>query len=84
MGGRLAWTRTSCGQAPALRNLPVVLWEKRHSGSRWTPVSTHLTNRYGNVHWWRAHSVAYDYRVRMPGQKPFAPSNYARTTVRVG
>jgi bacillolysin len=71
------------GTSTALRGLPVILWEKRHSSSRWIRVSTHTTNRYGNVHWSRTHSVAYDYRVKMPGKTPFAPSNYAATTVRL-
>jgi hypothetical protein len=71
------------GTRTALRNLPVVLWEKRHSSSKWIRVSTHTTNKYGNVRWSRTHSTAYDYRVRMPGKTPFAPSNYATTTVRL-
>ena len=74
------------GTTTALAGLPVTLWEKRHSASAsaWVRVSSHTTNRYGNVWWSRTHTAAYDYRVRMPGQKPFAPSNYAGTTVRIG
>jgi Zn-dependent metalloprotease len=72
------------GTLTALANLPVRLWEKRHGTTGWVLVGTHITNRYGNVHWRRTHSAAYDYRVRMPGKKPFAPSNYATKTVRIG
>ena len=71
------------GSHTVLAGLPVTLWEKRHSDSQWIRVSTHTTNKYGNVRWSRRQSVAYDYRVRMPGQKPFAPSNFAGTTVRI-
>jgi bacillolysin len=71
------------GTHTALRNLPVTLWEKRHSATRWIRVGTRTTNTYGNVHWYRTHSSAEDYRVRMPGKTPFAPSNYSRTTVRI-
>ena len=72
------------GTTAALAGLPVTLWEKPHGGSAWVRVGSHVTNRYGNVRWSRTHTSAYDYRVRMPGQRPFAPSNYAATTVRIG
>jgi len=80
VSGRVVRTGTTI----TLAGLPVTLWEKRHSGSSWVRVGSHLTNRYGNVHWRRTHTSAYDYRIRMPGQRPFAPSNYAATTVRIG
>ena len=74
----IAGARGARRHPTALASLPVTLWEKRHGASRWVRVGSHTTNRYGNVRWSRTHTTAYDYRVRMPGQAPFAPSNYAR------
>jgi hypothetical protein len=75
---------TRAGSTTALAGLPVVLWERRHGTTTWVKVGTHTTNKYGNVHWYRTHTTAEDYRVRMPGKLPFAPSNYATATVRIG
>ena len=72
------------GTRTALAGLPVVLWEKRPSASTWIRVGKKTTNKYGNVRWSRTHTSAEEYRVRMPGKTPFAPSNYAITTVSVG
>ena len=71
------------GTHTVLAGLPVVLWEKRPSAATWTRVGTRTTNRYGNVQWSRTHTTAEEYRVRMPGKTPFAPSNIAITTVRL-
>jgi hypothetical protein len=69
------------GTTTALAGLPVVLWEKRPSAATWTRVGKKTTNRYGNVRWSRTHTSAEEYRVRMPGKTPFAPSNIAIITV---
>jgi len=71
------------GTTIALANLPVTLWERRHGTTAWTRVGTRTTNKFGNVHWSRTHTTAEDYRVRMPGKRPFAPSNYSSATVRL-
>jgi bacillolysin len=74
---------TRTGTTTVLAGLPVVLWERRHGTTTWAKVGTRTTNKYGNVRWSRTHRTAEDYRVRMPGRLPFAPSNYARATVRI-
>jgi len=71
------------GTTTVLANLPVTLWERRHGTATWVKVGTHTTNRLGNVHWSRTHTTAEDYRLRMIGKRPFAPSNYAVKTVRL-
>jgi bacillolysin len=74
---------TRAGTATSLGGLPVRLWERRHGTTTWVRVGTKTTNKFGNVRWSRTHTTAEDYRVRMIGKKPFAPSNYATTTVRL-
>ena len=71
------------GTTTSLANLPVALWEKRHSATQWTYVGTKITNKYGKVHWSRTHTTVEDYRVRMTGKRPFAPSNLPTATVRL-
>jgi bacillolysin len=72
------------GTTSALSRKPVQLWQRRHGTTTWKKVGTpKLTNSNGNVTWSRTQKVRTDYRVRFPGQLPFAPSNNATRTVAI-